>query len=293
MRNKPKLIKITKAGWIYIILTIFLGIAGANTGNNLVYLIDATLLAFMGISGFFGKRNISKISVEIEFPDEKYALKEFPLKITIKNEKKFLPSFLINITVGNKEVLIPYIKNSSSSSIEFLYLFDKRGIGKIKDIYICSVFPFNFFVRCFQINKEFETVVFPKPEKCTFFEGKEKRRKKEKEQGKIRAYEGEIGGLKEYQIGEPIKYISWKHYARSGELYIKELYSQLEKPVFIDFEKIKGKDIEKSLSCVSFLINEFYKKKIPVGLKINGKIFKPSTSYGHKISMLKELAFYV
>ena len=293
MDSKPKLIKITKAGWIYIVLTIFLGIAGANTGNNLIYLIDATLLAFMGISGFFGKRNISKIRVNVEFSDEKYALEEFPLKITIKNEKKFLPSFLININVEGKEVLIPYVKNNSDASVEFLYLFEKRGIGRIENIYICSVFPFNFFVRCFQINKEIKTVVFPKPDKCIFFEGKDKRRKKEKEQGKVRAYEGEISGLKEYVEGEPLKYISWKHYAKSGELYTKELYIQTEKPVFIDFEKIKGKDIEKSLSCVSYLINEFYKRKIPVGLKINGKTFKPSTSYIHKISMLKELALYV
>ncbi len=87
------MIKITKAGWIYIGLTIFLGVAAVNTGNNLVYLIVSAMLSFMGISGFFGRKNIDKLQIEPEFPEEIYAGVETPVRIVIKNQKRFLPSF--------------------------------------------------------------------------------------------------------------------------------------------------------------------------------------------------------
>ncbi|WP_121922449.1 DUF58 domain-containing protein [Hydrogenothermus marinus] len=247
----------------------------------------------MGISGFFGKRNISAVDIDIQFSEEKYAGKEFPLKILIKNQKRFLPSILIKVHIEDKQVLIPYIKTRTTEEIEILYLFENRGVGKIENIYICSVFPFNFFVRCFSFNKKFETIVFPKPEKCSLYQETKSSKKREKDIGKLKAYEGEIGGLKEYNLGEPIKYIHWKHYAKTGKLFVKELYSDTDRPIIIDFDKLKDKNIEKSLSCATYLINSFYKKKIPVGLKIGNKIFKPSLSYGHKISMLKELALYV
>ncbi len=246
----------------------------------------------MGISGFFGKRNISKLKVYLDFPDEIYAGEEFPLKIIVQNEKRFLPSFLIKVIIDKKEVLIPYIANNSKSEKELLFLFENRGINKVSEIFYCSVFPFNFFIRCLSSKESYEKVVFPKPIKCIYIEEKEGKKKKEKE-GKIRSFEGEIGGLKEYTVGEPLKYVHWKAYAKTGELYIKELYTQGEKPVVIDFEKIKTKNIEKKLSCITYLIINFYKNKTPVGLKIGKKVFKPDLSYGHKLSMLKELALYV
>jgi uncharacterized protein (DUF58 family) len=246
----------------------------------------------MGISGFFGKRNISNLQIELEFLDEIYAQEEFPLKVLVYNKKKFLPSFLIKIYINEKEVLIPYIKNNSYAEKEVLYSFEKRGINKIENIHYCSVFPFNFFIRCFPSKKEYTKVVFPKPLKCNYFEEKEGKKKKEKE-GRIRSYEGEIGGVKEYIQGEPLKFIHWKAYAKTGQLFIKELYTEGEKPVIIDFEKLKSKDIEKSLSCATYLIINYHRLKIPVGLKIGKKIFKPDLSYGHKLSMLKELSLYV
>jgi len=76
-------------------LTIFLGVSAINTGNNLIYLIVAALLSFMGISGFFGKNNLSSVEVDIEFPQEIYARNEFPLKINLTNKKK-TPSSIFN-----------------------------------------------------------------------------------------------------------------------------------------------------------------------------------------------------
>ena len=67
------MIKITKAGYFYISLTIILGFSAVNTANNLVYIIAAAMLSFMAVSGFFGRSNLRGISVAIDVPEEIYA----------------------------------------------------------------------------------------------------------------------------------------------------------------------------------------------------------------------------
>ncbi|MDA8215575.1 MAG: hypothetical protein M0Z64_09925, partial [Nitrospiraceae bacterium] len=96
----------------------------------------------MGISGFFGKRNLSKIDIELEYPQEIYANKEFPLKINLKNKRGFLPVFLMKVRIDQYEPLFPFI-DKKSGSVKYMNIsFKERGRYKIESVHICSVFPF-------------------------------------------------------------------------------------------------------------------------------------------------------
>jgi uncharacterized protein (DUF58 family) len=284
-------IKITKAGYIYIALTIFLGVSAVNTANNLIYLIVSALLSFMGISGFFGKRNLSKIDVAAELPEEIYANKGFPLRIRLQNNKGFLPVFLMRVNICGSEVLIPFADKKGDSIRHANISFEQRGRHEIKDVHICSVFPFNFFIRCRRLDNPVSFVVFPEPRKSElpgFFE-RERMIKGERLVDKA-GYEADILSIREYMHGDPFKYINWKATAKTGELKTKELSSSAHRPVMIDFDAIEIKNREEKISSVTYIILQFLKKNIPVGLKIGERIFNPEVSNSHKISMLTELA---
>lgn len=287
-------------------MTLFWGFSAVNTGNNLIYLIVSALLSFMGISGFFGKRNLSKIDIEVEHPQEIYANKEFPLKIKLKNNRAFLPVFLMRVKIRGQslsekgtvpldqyETLFPFIDKKSDAARYTNVSFEQRGKYEIKNIHICSVFPFNFFIRCRRLDKSFGFIVLPEPKKCDLlstFE-KEKMSKGERHLNKI-GFESEILSIREYIHGDPFKYINWKATAKTGELKTKELSSLSFQPVVIDFEKSTIRSTEKKISCITYTILQLLKKNIPVGLKIGDKFYKPDVSNSHKISILKELALY-
>lgn len=293
LREGPGVIKITKAGYIYIALTIFLGISAVNTGNNLVYLIVSALLSFMGISGFFGKRNLSKVDINIEFPQEIYANKEFPLKINLTNRRGFLPVFLMRVKIDAYETIFPFIDKKSCAVRYTNVSFERRGRYEIKNIHICSVFPFSFFMRCRRLEKSFDFIVFPEPKKCDLLSTFEKEKLSKGERHLDKAgFESEILSIREYIHGDPFKYISWKATAKTGELKTKELSSLAFQPIIVDFEKITIKDTEEKISCITYTILQLLKKNIPVGLKIGDKFHMPDVSNAHKISILKELALY-
>ncbi len=283
------MIKITKAGWIYITITILLGVAAVNTGNNLVYLIDAALLSFMGISGFFGKKNLSGIEPQIEVPFEIYATVPFSIKVKIKNNKKILPSFLLKVSIEEKSLIFPYVENNETQEKYLQLKLPERGYFQIKEISICSPFPFNFFIRCKNFPIDIKAIVYPKPEKCsTKFVG-EKGKKKEKEEGNKISTTGEIHSIKEYTKGIPLKYIHWKASAKTGELKVKEFSKSYFKSQIVDFDALEIPNLEKKISCLTYIVLSLHKKNIPFKFKLKSKVFD---GFKEKEKILRELALY-
>lgn len=255
-------------------------------------MIVSAMLAFMGISGFFGKINLSKLELSLEFPKEIYAHEDIPVKIYLKNNKRFIPSFLIRVRLLDKTAFFPVVDRKSSKSKYLITKFTRRGINTIGEVYLCSIFPFNFFIRCksYKINKHI--IVFPQPRKCTNQkEEKLSRKKGEKSISNIKGYHGDIISVRDYYAGDPLKYIHWKASAKTGVLKTKELTEDTAEPMIIDFKNFEG-HIEQKISCITYLILSAYKKGIPVGLKINGKFIKPTSSQKDKFKMLRELALY-
>lgn len=295
----PGVIKFTKAGWLYIAVTLFLGFSAVNTANNLVYLIVAAFLSFMGISGFFGRRNLSKINIALQLPDEIYARADFPLRISLTNNRRFLPVFLLNVHLSGHNILFPFVDAKAKASKFITFSFNERGLFRIREIRISSVFPFNFFIRYRRIDIVLETTVFPQPKKCSLPDLFEKQRKPRGEKITDKTgYEDEMVSMRDYIKGDPLKYIHWKASAKTGQLKTRELASLSHQPVIIDFDSVAIKNLEEKLSCLTYVIVKLFSQNVPVGLRMGGALF---TSLGKthgeqiragKITMLKMLALY-
>jgi uncharacterized protein (DUF58 family) len=247
----------------------------------------------MGISGFFGKNNLSGITVEVEFPSEIYANAGFPLKVTLKNKRRFLPVFLMRVRVGELTLFFPFLDQKSESTQYVTTVFSRRGAHRIENIYISSVFPFNFFTRYKILRNVFSFIVFPELRKCELLSMYEQKRRPKGEEitDKI-GYESDMISIREYVHGDPLKYINWKATAKTGRLKTKELSSPAHQPIVIDFDGVAIKEIEEKLSCIAYSLLQIIKRNTPVGLKMNGRLYEPGFSQLHKISMLKELALY-
>jgi len=268
-------------------------VSAINTGNNLIYLIVAALLSFMGISGFFGKNNLSGIDIEINFPPEIYAKGEFPLKITLINKKRILPVFLLKVNINGKEAFFPFLDPKSSETRYLQVFFPKRGRYVIKDVYIYSVFPFNFFTRYRSINKTFEFIVFPALKECSLISLYEKNRRLKGDRSSDNVgYDTDIVSIREYVYGDPLKYINWKATAKTGKLKTKELSSLMYRPIFIDFNEILIRDTEEKISSIAYTIVKLIKSNMPVGIRIKDRVFLPDVSQTHRVNILKELALY-
>jgi len=245
----------------------------------------------MLLAGVFGKRNLKAIDIKITLPEEIYANRENFIKLKIINHKKFLPGFLIKVSIKefNLSYLFPYFEKEKETVISIKPI--RRGYLSLKEIYISSVFPFNFFVRWRKIPNTFSFLVFPEPKKCEFFSVTSNKIKGDK-YSEIFGFDGDLISIKDYEEGTPVKYIHWKASAKTEKFKVKQFSDLTFSPLIIYLEQIPIPDKEEKISCATYLIIESFKKGIPVGLKIGKEFFKPSLLHKHKINLLTKLALY-
>jgi uncharacterized protein (DUF58 family) len=288
------LIRIRKAGYFYILLTILIGFSAVNTGNNLIYIVTSALLSYMLISGIFGRKNIQGLEVELIFPEEIYAGNDVPIGVKLLNTKALMPAFLINVSFESSHVLFPFVSAGSSASLHLTMRFPRRGVQHLGEIKISSVFPFNFFTRYTRASEAMPILVFPKPMRCSFIEsGDPTARWKGDASSNSPGYESEIISIRNYISGDHPKYIDWKSTAKTGNLKTKELSSIELQQVMINFDLMEKKDLELAISCATYTVLKLMRSQVPVGMIISGETIRPGLSSWHKTQILTRLAHYV
>ena len=65
--------EVTRAGVIYVLVTLVIGIAALNTGNNLLYIVVAAMLAAILVSGIVSAVVLRCLELEVRLPDHVFA----------------------------------------------------------------------------------------------------------------------------------------------------------------------------------------------------------------------------
>ena len=90
--------ELTREGYVFIALIFVIAIAGLNTGNNLLYIFLASMLAAILMSGFLSLSVLAGVELEILLPDHVFARRPVPARVHLRNEKKRMPSFSITMS---------------------------------------------------------------------------------------------------------------------------------------------------------------------------------------------------
>lgn len=273
-------------------MTLLIGFAAVNTGNNLLFLMVSAMLGFMAVSGVLGWLNIRGLQVRVEVHDEIYMGLATLVTIQLVSTRRLLPSFLLRVRLCDNEIFFPFLARGGAETGSFVTTFRERGQNVVTEAFICSPFPVNFFVRCNRgaVNRRFP--VFPAPQACQFWLGGARAGKGGEATASCKGYEGDVAKIGDYSGSEPLKLIHWRLSAKHESLKVKELSGVAAEPVMLNVDLLPGRNLEERLSCGVFLLNRLLKKNRPVGLKFPEKTIQPALSRGHRLKLLGELAVY-
>jgi uncharacterized protein (DUF58 family) len=95
--------EVTRVGIVYAISTLLIGIAALNTGNNLLYIVVAAMLAAMVVSGVVSALVLRGIELDVRLPDHVFAGKPVLGRILLHNPRRRLPSFSIHVVPSKKK----------------------------------------------------------------------------------------------------------------------------------------------------------------------------------------------
>src|SRR5438132_8059121 len=92
---------VTRAGIFYVIITLLIGIAALNTGNNLLYIIVAAMLAAILVSGFVSALVLRNLELHVRLPDHIFARRPVLGRILVGNPRRWLASFSLRVLPSN------------------------------------------------------------------------------------------------------------------------------------------------------------------------------------------------
>lgn len=294
----PRSLSITAEGKWFIAILFFIGIAAINTGNNLLYLVLATLLSLIIVSGIISESTLKGVKVRRTLPAQVF--REMPLiaRLEIENKKRFFPSFSFLVkelpSSGLKAEAAYVVKlGPSEKAVKTArYIFEKRGLQTLPGLKVTTRFPFSLFLKGKEEMIEDSVLVYPsiRPVKdlpMLAGRGNEERPYSEKGDGT------QLYGLRDYTFEDDSRFIHWKSAARNSRLLVKEFEREREKKVVIIFDNYAADDeaaFEKAVEEAASIASVYIDRGFSVGLKTLSEEIRPNAGRGQLQTILRALA---
>jgi uncharacterized protein (DUF58 family) len=95
--------EVTRAGIIYVLITIVIGIAAINTGNNLLYVIVASLLSAIVVSGIASAAVLRALELDVLLPEHVFAGRPMIARLLLRNSSSWMPSFSVRVVPAKRK----------------------------------------------------------------------------------------------------------------------------------------------------------------------------------------------
>jgi len=224
--------RVSREGWIYILGIFLVAIAALNTGNNLLFLILASLIAIILMSGILSSITLSGVEMRLELPEHIFAGQPVRALVELENEKLTLPSFSLRVEAVRAKntpkaamletpVYFPYIPKHELVQQHVPMTFLHRGIYRQEAFRIVTRFPFGFLQKARRLDLKSEALVYPSVEPTQdFFEVLPGMQGALESLAKGRGQD--LYALRDYQPRDSSRHVHWKASARLGSLMVRE-----------------------------------------------------------------------
>jgi uncharacterized protein (DUF58 family) len=239
---------------LYLVGVLVLSLAAVNTGNNLLFIILAALLATIAVSGIVSRNSLKQVALSLQLPENVFAGEHVSIKISVRNLKRIFPSFSIRVedpevnrnkslffrlkkrlrsrsaasggadddrTMLRQAAYFPILRAGETRSELTVQSFPNRGIFHLDGFWISTRFPFGFFLRGERVGAKGEVLVYPRIQKISsffhllpFLPGHLEG---------LHVGQGEnLFSIRKYEDSESARLIDWKATAKTGELMARE-----------------------------------------------------------------------
>ena len=233
--------RLTREGIVYLGVVVVLVLAAVNTGNNLLFMVLACLLAGILISGVLSRAVLTGLELKFELPEHIFAEQPLLATVEVANEKEWWPSFSLRVVgLGGKTpaqiltrpVYFPHIPRRGAARQKVELVFPRRGVYRQDAFGIRTKFPFGFLEKTRRVNSEMEVVVYPRIEPTEeFYEILPLL------SGEMTSYYRGRGhdlySIRDYQNTDNARFVDWKASAKTGALKVREFAREDERRVML------------------------------------------------------------
>jgi uncharacterized protein (DUF58 family) len=219
-------LRFTREGKVFIGITLGVGFAAVNTGNNLLYLVLGLLLSLVILSGVLSEVALWGLEFRRRLPRRAYAGTPALVEIEVHNRKRYAPSYSIEVEDRldnrrtDKRCYFLKVSAGARQTAAYRRVAPVRGTEHYVALRVATRFPFGLFEKWREVEMRESQLVYPSPLRSrghrtpTVVAGEQVTRE---ERG-----HGEVDGVRELSDGDPVRDIHWAKTAATGRLVARE-----------------------------------------------------------------------
>lgn len=237
--SRSRSIRLTSEGVRFVLLSVGIGVASINTGNNLLYLLFAMMLSLIVISGILSERCFKQVDVNRRLPPVLFANQPASAAFVIANRSSRLPVFSLRImdVIGAAVIdrgsgflhLLPRARTMQSYPL----LVKRRGPYVLEGIKLLTRFPFGLFVKAATFPVRSEVMVYPEIKALPAVLLDDLSEVGHDQALHQRGQGTTLHNLRLYQPGDDSRSIHWKTTARKSLLIVRETEAEDQRRVTI------------------------------------------------------------
>ena len=243
----PRKLKFTREGKFFVGITLGVGFAAINTGNNLLYLLLGMLLALIIVSGLMSELSLRDLTVVRRLPMRAQVGRPHLVEIEVFNHKGRVPSYAIEVEdlragqPADKRCFFLKISPKSAQVAAYRRTPARRGRDKHVGFRIATRFPFGLFEKSREVPAEGELIIYPAVDLVNLpvmtagrYSG-----------GDVafgRGHGEDYLGLKLLREGEDPRDIHWRKSAAAGQLVARERAREARPDVVLLLDVIRPDD---------------------------------------------------
>ena len=245
----------TREGIVYIVIILVIGLAALNTGNNLLFIIEASLLAGILVSGILSRLVLERLELKMDLPEHVFAERVAAATLTLSNRKHVFPSFSISVSAKAKNkrkrrrllapaprqildqpVYIPYIPRRSSVTQRVELMFPRRGRYTQDGFRVSTQFPFSLLRKAHEATSRQEVIVLPSVKTTEEF-SRILASVGSRTENASKGYGQDLYAIRDYQQSDAARHVDWKASAKTQALKVREFTREDDRRFTLVFDR--------------------------------------------------------
>ncbi|MCL1925515.1 MAG: DUF58 domain-containing protein [Syntrophorhabdaceae bacterium] len=269
----PRRLRMTFEGKAFLLITLAVGAAAINTGNNLLYLALCMNLSLIVVSGFLSEWTLRKVILSAQAASDAFQGIESFLAIKCSAEIKRFPSIslVLKMRFDTETVTVhfPDIPPHGTATRIAGFRPQRRGpMGSVSGT-LSTLFPFSLFEKSMDAQISMDLLVYPRPIFPAFQGGSHQEAGPSEtpwSAGRSGAFPRDV---REHLPSDPVRDIHWKATARLEKWMVKE--RETEGSPFVELRvpvPCPPNEFETRLSEACGMVIDLDRREIPFLLRI-------------------------
>ncbi len=243
----PRRLRFTREGRYFAAISIGIGLAAINTGNNLLYLLLGWMLSVIIASGVLSELTLRNLRIQRKPTTQIFAGRPFLMEISVDNQKRRVASFSIEVedllpeTPIDKKCFFLKVPAGSTQRTSYQHQFARRGAYIFSGFRVGTKFPFALFRKSRDLDVSDEILVLPNIYPVHLPAARAQRLGATPNSRVGR--QGDFFGLREYRYGDDRRDIHWRTTARGGRPLVREYESESQRQVTIIIDSALPADV--------------------------------------------------